>query len=434
MTEAAQPNQTHFTAAIMAASEGGTTVVGDGGSGGGRRVKGPWTEKEDEVLRELVSQFGAGNWGMIARGVAGRSGKSCRLRWCNQLHPSVKHQPFTDEEDHILLAAHAIHGNKWSCIAKVLPGRTDNAIKNHWNSGLKRRYAELNHSKPGLSEVSERSSIGRIGSSAKTSSRGDTSSCKSLEGVDHRVLEKESGKHVNLIENGHSILIGYAASKNVDTAEKGSNNGVNVMESFLNLCQSKPHLHNEYLVSSGLNPPAGSGINCLASSEANQSIVSRPVAQIGAFNICSTSVMRSLSPMSGPLIQPSTPELGNLNFHEGKSGEPLIPLHCGHGCSASRNEGASQSSILGPDFVDYEELPPFSSHELAAVATDLNNIAWIRSGLYNSGRGQDRTAGRMEFHCAVSQKNGHGQSMTNDGSYLGTISTRMPLSAFPFPA
>lgn len=73
----------------------GGSGAGAGGGGCGSRVKGPWSPEEDAVLSRLVAKFGARNWSLIARGIPGRSGKSCRLRWCNQLDPCVKRKPFT---------------------------------------------------------------------------------------------------------------------------------------------------------------------------------------------------------------------------------------------------------------------------------------------------------------------------------------------------
>ncbi|GMH11435.1 hypothetical protein Nepgr_013276 [Nepenthes gracilis] len=114
-------------------------ISGGNSCGGGPLKKGPWTSAEDALLVDYVSKHGEGNWNAVQKhsGLS-RCGKSCRLRWANHLRPDLKKGSFTPEEERTIIELHAKMGNKWARMAAELPGRTDNEIKNYWNTRIKR--------------------------------------------------------------------------------------------------------------------------------------------------------------------------------------------------------------------------------------------------------------------------------------------------------
>ncbi|KAK8487760.1 hypothetical protein V6N13_094108 [Hibiscus sabdariffa] len=106
--------------------------------------KGQWTPEEDLILVSYIQQHGPGNWRAVPTN-AGllRCSKSCRLRWTNYLRPGIKRGNFTEQEEKMIIHLQALLGNRWAAIASYLPQRTDNDIKNHWNTHLKKKLKKL---------------------------------------------------------------------------------------------------------------------------------------------------------------------------------------------------------------------------------------------------------------------------------------------------
>ena len=109
------------------------------------RVKGPWTKEEDKKLIDLVKKFGPEKWSNISSYLPGRLGKQCRERWYNHLNPCVRKTGWSKEEEWMLFLLHRKYGNSWSIFSEKIPGRTDNTIKNHWNSIMKKNIVGINN-------------------------------------------------------------------------------------------------------------------------------------------------------------------------------------------------------------------------------------------------------------------------------------------------
>ncbi|CAN6448693.1 unnamed protein product [Victoria cruziana] len=106
--------------------------------------KGSWTPEEDQKLIDFITKNGHGSWRALPkRAGLQRCGKSCRLRWTNYLRPDIKRGQLSYEEETTIIRLHEVLGNKWSAIAASLPGRTDNEIKNHWNTHIKKKLIKM---------------------------------------------------------------------------------------------------------------------------------------------------------------------------------------------------------------------------------------------------------------------------------------------------
>ncbi|KAL9995856.1 putative transcription factor MYB-HB-like family [Helianthus debilis subsp. tardiflorus] len=179
--------------------------------------KGPWTAEEDQKLIDYIQKNGYGNWRTLpANAGLQRCGKSCRLRWTNYLRPDIKRGRFSFEEEETIIQMHSVLGNKWSAIAARLPGRTDNEIKNYWNTNIRKKLLRM-----GIDPVTHKPRLDLLDVSSILSSSFYSSPSTSMFGVQPVVnphllrlaaslLSTQNNQNLNLVHpNGQENQFGY---------------------------------------------------------------------------------------------------------------------------------------------------------------------------------------------------------------------------------
>ncbi|XP_073059548.1 transcription factor MYB119 [Primulina eburnea] len=151
-------------------------------------IKGQWSTDEDRLLEKLVEKHGVRKWSSIAQMLPGRIGKQCRERWHNHLKPNIKKDRWSDEEDRILIEAHRQVGNRWAEIARSLPGRSENTIKNHWNATKRRQLSSSRKNNNSISPLQDYIKKVIYSSNLDSSSSGSISPSK-------KPIISEAGNH-----------------------------------------------------------------------------------------------------------------------------------------------------------------------------------------------------------------------------------------------
>ncbi|OIT39565.1 PREDICTED: transcription factor MYB39-like [Nicotiana attenuata] len=205
--------------------------------------KGPWTPEEDQKLIQYIQLHGPGNWRNLPKNAGlQRCGKSCRLRWTNYLRPDIRRGRFSFEEEETIIQLHSVLGNKWSAIAARLPGRTDNEIKNYWNTHIRKRLLRM-----GIDPVTHRPRLDFLDlSSLFNSTQLNLSSLLGLQAlVNPEILKLANTLLVSQTENPELLLQKIQENQLLNGQQIQNSLGPNIPNNQTSMFQYNNQLHHQ---------------------------------------------------------------------------------------------------------------------------------------------------------------------------------------------
>ncbi|XP_047330723.1 transcription factor MYB60 [Impatiens glandulifera] len=203
--------------------------------------KGPWTPEEDIILVSYIQEHGPGNWRSVPTNTGlSRCSKSCRLRWTNYLRPGIRRGNFTPHEEGMIIHLQSLLGNKWAAIASYLPQRTDNDIKNYWNTHLKKKLTTMNN-KSQITPLDQQmgSDPDHYPFSSTTFFNHDKMSSSSSINIGSNI-----STYASSTENISRLLEGWMKSSSSSSSPKVTNNNNNNLESSHDHDHDHDHNHN----------------------------------------------------------------------------------------------------------------------------------------------------------------------------------------------